>query len=53
MTALGVVFGFPLLTSMAMRYVEPVHASVMLGVLPLATAAIGAVLNKQRPSPGF
>ena len=53
MTALGVVFGFPLLTSMAMRHLESVHASVMLGILPLATAAIGAVLNKQRPSSGF
>ena len=50
MTALGVVFGFPLLTSVAMRYVESVHASVMLGILPLVTAAIGAVLSKQRPS---
>ena len=53
MTSLGVVFGFPLLTSMAMRYVESVHASVMLGILPLATAAIGAIQNKQRPSLGF
>jgi drug/metabolite transporter (DMT)-like permease len=53
MTALGVVFGFPLLTSIAMRYLESVHASVMLGILPLATAAIGAVLSKQRPSLGF
>lgn len=53
MTSLGVVFGFPLLTSMAMRHVESVHASVMLGILPLATAAIGAMLNKQRPSLGF
>lgn len=53
MTALGVVFGFPLLTSVAMRHVESVHASVMLGILPLATAAIGAMLNKQRPSIGF
>jgi drug/metabolite transporter (DMT)-like permease len=53
MTALGVVLGFPLLTSVAMRHVESVHASVMLGILPLATAAIGAMLNRQRPSLGF
>ncbi|MGC1174811.1 EamA family transporter, partial [Polaromonas sp.] len=38
-TAGGVVFGFPLFTSVAMRYVEAVHASVIVGVLPLATAA--------------
>ncbi len=52
-TALGVVFGFPLFTSIAMRYVEAVHASVIVGVLPLATAAVGALLHRQRPSIGF
>jgi drug/metabolite transporter (DMT)-like permease len=49
----GVVFGFPLFTSVAMRYVEAVHASVIVGVLPLATAVVGALLHRQRPSPGF
>jgi drug/metabolite transporter (DMT)-like permease len=52
-TAAGVVFGFPLFTSVAMRYVEAVHASVIVGVLPLATAAVGALLHRQRPSVGF
>ena len=52
-TASGVVFGFPLLTSIAMRYVEAMHASVIVGVLPLATAAVGALLHRQRPSIGF
>ena len=52
-TAAGVVFGFPLFTSVAMRYVEAVHASVIVGVLPLATAAVGAWLHRQRPSVGF
>lgn len=51
--ALGVVFGFPLFTSIAMRHVEAVHASVIVGVLPLATAAVGAWLHRQRPSIGF
>ena len=41
-TSAGVVFGFPLFTSIAMRHVEAVHASVIVGVLPLATAAVGA-----------
>jgi drug/metabolite transporter (DMT)-like permease len=53
MVALGVVFGFPLCTSLAMRHVEAVHASVIVGVLPLATAAMGAWLQRQRPSAGF
>lgn len=49
----GVVFGFPLFTSVAMRHVEAVHASVIVGVLPLATAAVGTLLHRQRPSAGF
>ena len=53
LVALGVVFGFPLFTSIAMRHVEAVHASVMVGVLPLATAVVGAYLNRQRPSVAF
>ena len=53
LTAMGVVLGFPLLTSIAMRHVEAVHASVIVGVLPLATAAVGALLHRQRPSLGF
>ncbi|EJL90405.1 DMT(drug/metabolite transporter) superfamily permease [Polaromonas sp. CF318] len=52
-TAGGVVFGFPLFTSIAMRHVEAVHASVIIGALPLATAAVGALLHRQRPSAGF
>jgi drug/metabolite transporter (DMT)-like permease len=52
-TALGAVFGFPLFTSLAMRHVESVHASVMLGILPLSTAAIAARVHRQRPSLGF
>ena len=53
LVALGVVFGFPLLTSLAMRYVEATHASVITGVLPLTTASLAAVMNKQKPSWGF
>lgn len=53
LVAVGVVFGFPLFTSLAMRYVEASHASVITGVLPLATAALAAVMNRQRPAWGF
>ncbi len=53
LSALGVVFGFPLLTSVAMRYVGAVHAAVILGLLPLTTAAVGALLHRQRPSLAF
>ena len=53
LTALGVVFGWPLFLGWAVRHVDAVHASVISGVLPLATAAIGALVLRQRPSPGF
>ncbi|NML48511.1 DMT family transporter [Ramlibacter sp. G-1-2-2] len=53
LTAAGVVFGFPLFSSLALRYVEAVHASVIIGALPLATALVGALLHRQRPSVGF
>lgn len=49
----GVVLGFPFFTSLAMRHVEAVHASVIIGLLPMATAAMGAWLHRQRPAPGF
>ncbi|WP_079417176.1 DMT family transporter [Thiomonas intermedia] len=49
----GVVFGFPLLTSIALREVDAVHASLILALLPLFTAALGALLAGQRPSAGF
>jgi drug/metabolite transporter (DMT)-like permease len=52
-TAAGVVFGFPMATSFALRHVEAVHAAVVVGALPLATAAVGALLHRQRPSAGF
>jgi drug/metabolite transporter (DMT)-like permease len=53
LTSGGVVFGFPLFTSVAMRHVEAVHASVIVGILPMATAVAGATLHRQRPSAGF
>jgi drug/metabolite transporter (DMT)-like permease len=52
-TAIGVVFGFPLLTAWALRYVEAIHAAVLIGFLPLVTAALGAKMARQRPSMGF
>lgn len=52
-TSAGVVFGFPLLTAWALRYVESIHAAVLIGFLPLATALLGAWMARQRPSIGF
>lgn len=53
LVALGVVAGFPLLSSWALQYLPASHGGVMLAILPLATAAAGAVRNGERPSPGF
>lgn len=51
--AAGVVVGFPLLSAWAMRHVDATHGGVVLGILPLATAAAGALFSGERPSPRF
>jgi drug/metabolite transporter (DMT)-like permease len=53
LTAAGVVFGWPLFLGWAVLRVDAIHASVVSGVLPLATAAVGAVMLRQRPSSAF
>lgn len=52
-SALGVVFGFPLFMTWAMKYAPASHGAVVLAILPLATAAAGAVVAHERPSAGF
>lgn len=52
-TALGCVVGFPVFTSLAMRYVPASHGAVVVGILPLATALCGTVRFGERPSTGF
>ena len=46
----GVVLGFPLFTALAMGKAEASHGAVILGLLPLATAAVGVFINQERPS---
>ncbi len=52
-TASGVVVGFPLFLALGLRHVASVHASVIMGILPLATAVVASVWLRQRPSAGF
>jgi drug/metabolite transporter (DMT)-like permease len=52
-TALGVVFGFPLFMGLAVVRVDAVHASVVTGVLPLVTAVLAAWWLKQPARPAF
>lgn len=52
-TAVGVVFGFPLFMGLAVVRVDAVHASVVTGILPLVTAALGARMLGQPQRPLF
>ena len=51
--ALGVVFGFPIFTTVAMTEGSSSHGAVILGMMPLATTVIGVIRFKERPSLGF
>jgi drug/metabolite transporter (DMT)-like permease len=50
---LGIVFGWPLLNTIALQTVPSSHAAVVNGILPLSTAVIGATLNRERLAAGF
>ncbi len=51
--ACGTVVGFPMGLALALREVPSMHAAVVTGVLPLATAAAAAIGLRQRASLGF
>ncbi len=47
--ALGVVVGFPLLTALALRHVSSAHATVFVGLLPMATVIFGVMRGDKNP----
>ncbi len=49
----GTVVGFPLLTTLALRTSTTSHAAVVVGLLPLTTAAYAAVRTRTRHSRTF
>lgn len=49
----GVVIGFPLLTTLALQTSTTSHAAVVVGLLPLTTAALAAIRTGRRPSRTF
>ncbi|MFB7333348.1 DMT family transporter [Streptomyces adustus] len=51
--AAGVVLGFPLLTTLALRTSTTAHAAVVVGLLPLTTALLSALRVGARPSRTF
>lgn len=46
--AVGVVFGFPYFSTLAMQTVPASNGAIITGMLPLATALMGAWLNHER-----
>ena len=53
LAGLMLVFGFPVMSSIAMQTVPASHGGVVLGILPLATSVFAALLGGERPSPLF
>jgi len=53
LVALGVVFGFPLCSAIALQSVPAVHALVIVGLVPMATAILAVLRNGERPSSKF
>ncbi|TXL86207.1 DMT family transporter [Streptomyces sp. IB2014 016-6] len=51
--AAGVVLGFPMLTTLALQTSTTAHAAVVVGLLPLSTAAFSALRTGRRPSVTF
>jgi drug/metabolite transporter (DMT)-like permease len=51
--AVCTVLAFPLFAAFAMMTVPAAHGGVVLGILPLATAAAAAIFAHERPSPAF
>jgi drug/metabolite transporter (DMT)-like permease len=52
-TGLGIVIGFPVLTTLAMQTVPAAHGAVVIALLPITTAAFGVVSSRERPSLAF
>ena len=50
---LGVIFGFPILSTIAMRTAPASHGSVVLALLPLGTAFMSTIFAGERPSLAF
>jgi len=53
LVALGVVFGFPLFTGLALEHVTSAHSIVFIGLLPMATAIFGVLRAGENPRPAF
>jgi drug/metabolite transporter (DMT)-like permease len=53
MVAAGVVVGFPAFTGLALQHAPAGHGSVVIGLLPAATAGWSSIRTGARPSPRY
>jgi drug/metabolite transporter (DMT)-like permease len=53
LAGLCTIVGFPVFMGLAMAQVPAAHGGVVLGIIPLATAAAAALVAHERPSLGF
>lgn len=53
LVAMGTVFGFGPLVSIAMQYIPAVHGVVVVGLLPAATAIMAVLRTNERPGLAF
>jgi drug/metabolite transporter (DMT)-like permease len=45
----GVIFGFPILTSLALQSVPANHAAISTGIIPIGTGILGIIRARQKP----
>ena len=53
LVVVGVVLGFPVLSTLALRDMPAAHASVIVGTAPLLTAAVAALIARERHGLAF
>jgi drug/metabolite transporter (DMT)-like permease len=53
LAGLCTIVGFPVFMGLAMVHVPAAHGGVVLGIIPLATAAAASLVAHERPSLGF
>lgn len=49
MVAAGAVVGFPLLSAMALQYINAAQSQIFMGILPFVTAIFGVIRGGERP----
>jgi drug/metabolite transporter (DMT)-like permease len=52
-SVLGIVIGFPLLSSLALRHIPANHGAIIVGLLPFGTALFATLFFNERQSPRF